>query len=211
LKKLCAICGENEATTKDHIPPQGLYPKPRANNLRLNTVPACAQCNNGASVVDEEFKVLIRFSTGEHQRNPLVALDSIARTVGKNQKIANQIFSTKRDIWAKLKDGTVKPMVSISFDKQKYDSVIQRISRGLHWMETGKAISNNAKLTVVQGSVMEQSLAEYMMDIMMKLPLKKLNMDTFTYRFQIVDEKLSIWGMQFFGENTVFVFVSDES
>lgn len=75
MANLCALCGENPATTKDHIPPQGIYPKPRDNDINFNTVPAYSNCNNGAAVEDEEFKVLMGFTTGEFHENPEVVID----------------------------------------------------------------------------------------------------------------------------------------
>jgi len=106
MADLCALCGKNTATTKDHIPPQGIYPKPRDNNINFNTVPACVECNNGSSVEDEEFKVLMGISTGVHHENPDIVIDSIARTLGNNQQIANQIFSTKQNVYAHLRQNS---------------------------------------------------------------------------------------------------------
>lgn len=51
----CYLCGATENLTRDHIPPKGLFPKPRPSNLY--TVPCCEPCNNGASKADEYFRV----------------------------------------------------------------------------------------------------------------------------------------------------------
>ena len=48
----CAYCG-NLATTRDHVPPQNLFPQPWTNDLI--TVPACKRCNNYPSRDDEYF------------------------------------------------------------------------------------------------------------------------------------------------------------
>jgi hypothetical protein len=34
-KELCALCGKNIATTRDHIPPKGIYPKEMRNKIEL--------------------------------------------------------------------------------------------------------------------------------------------------------------------------------
>lgn len=99
-KKMCALCGENLATTKDHISPRGFYPKPIPNGINLHTVPACTGCNNDTQKEDEEFKVFIGFSTGEFRGNRDQVIDWIAKTIGANRRIANQIFSSKRDVYA---------------------------------------------------------------------------------------------------------------
>jgi hypothetical protein len=55
--KHCAICGKPcETTTRDHIPPKGLFGKPLPDNLL--TVPSCQQCNQEASGDDEYFRLL---------------------------------------------------------------------------------------------------------------------------------------------------------
>lgn len=51
----CYLCGSTENLTRDHIPPKGLFPKPRPSNLY--TVPCCYSCNNGAAKEDEYFRV----------------------------------------------------------------------------------------------------------------------------------------------------------
>src|SRR5688500_18167485 len=51
----CYLCGATENLTRDHIPPKGLFPKPRPSNLY--TVPCCYSCNNGAAKEDEYLRV----------------------------------------------------------------------------------------------------------------------------------------------------------
>jgi len=207
MTKLCALCGENEATTKDHIPPKGIYPKPRDNNISFNTIPACTSCNNGANVEDEEFKVLIGLSTGEYHDNPDVVINSIAGTVGKNQKIANQIFSTQKNIQANIDSKALEPAVSITFDGEKYQKVITRIIRGLYWMQKGIAIDCNSKISIFPGNNMSHDFASSMMELMNCLEAKSLNKDTFVYKCVFCEGGTSIWGMQFFKKHTVFGYV----
>ena len=51
--QLCIYCQTNPGGTVDHVPPKGLFPKPRPSNLI--TVPACNQCNQGFKNDDEYF------------------------------------------------------------------------------------------------------------------------------------------------------------
>lgn len=204
MANLCALCGENPATTKDHIPPQGIYPKPRDNDINFNTVPACSNCNNGAAVEDEEFKVLMGFTTGEFHENPEVVIDWIARTVGKNQKIANQIFSTKQNVHAHLRGPILEPAVAVTFDGEKYARVISRIIRGLYWMQKGEALGYKPKITVFSPQNMKRDFVRSMMDLMNCLTPHSLNKETFVYKVQFCEDGTSIWGMQFFKRHTVF-------
>lgn len=210
MKVICAICGVNEATTKDHIPPKNLYSKPRDNDINLNTVPACEKCNNGSSSDDEVFKVLIGITTGEYQTSPDKVIDSLAKTIGENGRIAKQIFSSKREVYSQL-DGVIqRQAVAVTFDRESYNQVIRRVVRGLYWMETGIALLPEAKIRVFPGDELQIDLAKNLMELMHLLPLRKLNKNTFLYRFIFSDDGEDIWGLQFFGRHTTFVFVQNK-
>lgn len=206
---LCAICGLHPATTKDHIPPRNLYPKPIENDINLNTVPACTKCNNGSSSDDEIFKVLIGIDTGEHQKDSQRIIDSLAATIAKNARVAGQIFSTKQRVLAGLRGPILEPAVAVQFDFKPYERVINRMVRGLHWMESGRAMASDAIVRVLPGAQLTQSLAADWLSLMHLLPLKKLNKDTFSYRYQIGEDGTHVWGMQFFSRHTTFVYVQE--
>lgn len=206
MANLCALCGENIATTKDHIPPQGIYPKPRDNDINFNTVPACSECNNGSAVEDEEFKILIGLSTGEFHKNPEIVVDSIARTIGKNQRIANQIFSTKRNVHAYLRGPILEPAVAVQFDGKKYTKVISRIVRGLFWQHKGHALGLSTKITVFPTNKITPDFARSWMDLMNDRVVHSLNKETFIYKFYFDNNGTSFWMMQFFRKHTVFAY-----
>ena len=50
---LCIYCQSREADSRDHVPPKGIFPKPRPSDLV--SVPACQECNGGFAQLDEEF------------------------------------------------------------------------------------------------------------------------------------------------------------
>jgi hypothetical protein len=50
----CYLC-DAPAETRDHIPPKGLFPRPRPSNL--HTLPCCEVCNDRASGDDEYFRL----------------------------------------------------------------------------------------------------------------------------------------------------------
>ncbi len=58
---VCVFCGVRDGTTKDHVPPKGMFPPPRPN---LITVPACVTCNGGASEIDERFRTMLSLKVG---------------------------------------------------------------------------------------------------------------------------------------------------
>lgn len=209
--KLCAICGNEPASTVDHIPPKGIYPKPRDNDANLNTVPACSKCNNDASPEDEEFKVFMGFSTGEFRQNTDAVLDSMTGTVGHNRKIANQIFSTKTDVYAQLRGAVVEPAVSVEFNGKRICDVFERIVRGLYWMEKGKALGISPAIRIFPFHTMDASFHKSMKELMDCLEPKKLNKETFIYKVLFLEDGSSIWGMQFFNVSQTTTFAHAEA
>ena len=207
MSPLCAICGISAATTKDHVPPKSLYPKPRDNDINLNTVPACASCNNSAASDDEIFKVLIGIDTGEHQKDPKKIIDSLASTLGKNARVAGQVFSTEKRIFAGHRGSILEPAVAVTFDFKPYERVITRAIRGLYWMETGKSLHPDATFQVLPGAQLSPNIAADWMSLLMDCPLKMLNKDSFAYRYYIGSEGSHAWGLQFFSRHTTFVLV----
>lgn len=55
--RLCYLCGEPGADTRDHVPPRGMFPKEPKGNLI--TVPAHKACNEAFSQDDERFRNFI--------------------------------------------------------------------------------------------------------------------------------------------------------
>jgi len=49
----CAYCGAVGIVTRDHVPPKGIFPKPRPANLI--TVPACRKCHSQQTSRDDEY------------------------------------------------------------------------------------------------------------------------------------------------------------
>ena len=201
-RQMCAICGESPATTRDHIPPKGIYPKPRPKGL--HTVPCCARCNNSAGPEDEEFKVLIGFGAEDGPRQQDAVIDSIAKTVGSNRRIAEQIFSTKRYGYAQRGSSVFEPTVAVSFDRGRHCKVITRHIRALYWRQTGKCLGKHTEVRVVLPQDMNTVSTQEMKERMDCLKPYELNDKTFVYKVQFRDDGTSIWRMQFFGKHTVF-------
>ena len=87
---LCAICGEQNATTRDHVPPKSIFPTPRPNHLV--TVPCCFDCNNGASELDDLFKVYLSLqAAGTNEIATALFEKKTLRTLERNQRLLNTI------------------------------------------------------------------------------------------------------------------------
>jgi hypothetical protein len=83
----CVYCGAAEGTTRDHVPPKNLFPKPRP--VDLVTVPCCRKCQRGQSLDDEYFArmVAMRHDVGDHP-SAAQLLDAVHRSFTKPDKRA---------------------------------------------------------------------------------------------------------------------------
>jgi hypothetical protein len=208
---LCALCGVAPATTDDHLPPEGIYPKELRHGVELHSVPACAACNCGSSSDDEWFKAAICLVGGTHDKNSESFVNLLAGTVGHNKKIAHQIFSTATNVLAPYRSTAVESAVKVTFDSARYNKVITRIIKGLYWRETTQVMSLFSKITVIHAHNLEPTGATSWRELMDLLPARFLNGKMFCYKCKILEDGSSYWGMQFFGAGTVFGIVKPET
>jgi hypothetical protein len=152
--------------------------------------------------------ILFGLSTGDFRDNQDRIIDSTARTVGSNQKIANQIFSSRNEIYTQLRGSIYEKAVEITFGAENYSKVIRRIVRGLYWRQTDKFLGKTTKIDVFPHDGMLPDFAVKMKELMDCLQPYKLNGDTFIYKVCFTENGMSIWEMQFFGRHTVFAYAA---
>lgn len=202
----CAMCG-SKASTKDHIPPQSLYPKPRQPNLELHTVPACKACNNGAARDDEEFKMIVGVSTGEVQSNQKAIVTSLQATMAANGRLDRVIRSGKQTLT--LDKGIFVPgPVAVSFEGPSYARVVERMVRGLYWREKMRPLGLTAPIQVIDPNRLPSDTVTLFRDLLPDLEPKFLNGGTFCYKVGFASDDTSVWALQMFGKHTVFAIAS---
>lgn len=173
--QLCSICGVNEASTVDHLPPKGIYPKPIDSDMNMHTVPACSSCNGGNSKEDEEFKLFMGLETGEFSDNQESLINSLAGTIGHNNRLAAQIFSNHRMVYAKYRGPIAEKVVAIEFNSNAYYTVISRIVRGLYWRENKEALGLKPEIAVFPASNLDFSEAQSFKELMDMLSPHSIN------------------------------------
>lgn len=206
--QLCVLCGIAPATKGDgdHLPPQCIYPRPRTPGLELHKVPACIPCNANGSKDDEVFKLVIGLSTGEYRLGEKKLIDSLAKTMAGNKKLARKTLSSARQTWAQdLETGIFHKRIALNFDHSAYERVIQRIIKGLFWRETGRIMSQR-QVHVMHGDQPQGPLVQQIKSLLRQLDPKSLNGGEFTYKCYLSDDGQSFWALQFFKKHTVFAF-----
>jgi len=193
--KICSICGKKPATTRDHIPPKGIFPKPRPSDLI--TVPACRSCNKSTSDPDEVFKVFIGVAGGHGVEGERMFKDQTIQTLQHNERLKREIASTLRDVWVKTPAGIIlgkKPAVLLN--SKVHNQIIEKMIRGLHFHHTGNILGDQADISINW----HYSLTEKIYNMSINWLTGVVGNGQFIYKFFThPDEPLaSVWIFQFF-------------
>lgn len=144
--QVCAICGCEEATTRDHVPPKGIFPRPRP---ALITVPACDDCNRGSSKLDETFRAYL----GLHASiNPEVAKgvfqDSL-RSLAHNRALYREVLRNSEDLPFFTPAGVYAgDGLRIHWNSEAHDAVVEKCIRGLYFHHFGSVLGQSAEIRV---------------------------------------------------------------
>lgn len=201
MSKLCVMCGVEFADTVDHIPPKCIYPKPIPSDMNLNTVPACKKCNGSSTKEDELFKIIIGISTGESRSEQENVIQSMASTLGKNNRLGNRIKSTATSVNCGDEEDGLEEKISIPYDADSYKTVIRKIIKGLYWREKRQILNAGSK---IQARPLNDYSAYEQQDIMAAfagLKTKTLNNGTFKYIVDFFDDGQSLWALTFFDQH----------
>lgn len=197
------MCGK-PATTREHIPPDGIFPDPKPPNLI--TVPSCKTCNEGSSTDDQYF---IWFITTAGFENPLAEKVNQRVLKGFRQKPA-----LLRAIMKKAKKVDVYSLGGIylgrqpafEYSRQRIQTVINKIVRGLFFKETKLLLGPNY---IVEPFVFEPPFDEKVISGIRTLPLKSVgDGQIFSYRYLCdkIDRRISCWLLMFFSEKLIASF-----
>lgn len=198
--KLCAICGVNPATTVDHVPPKGIFPKPRPNDLI--TVPACADCNNADSQYDERFMVYLSMHAGLDQAETRkLFVNHALRTVEHNQRLKRKILAEAEEVELTTPAGVYAGKAhALNWDSEAHTRVIERTTRGLYFHEYGEVLGERGVVDVMWFERLPDRLAS----MTGSLPLRSVANGNFSYkhlRAETVLPEWSIWVYQFYARH----------
>ena len=127
--KWCYLCRSTENLTRDHVPPENLFPKPRPSNLI--TVPCCKVCNEGFSKLDEQFRVFVSTAvnvsdTGKDVMRKKVFGGSLKKSPALKKQMARDVF--KGTIMTALGPMSV-PLIAMV--REVLDRFFIRLTKGL--------------------------------------------------------------------------------
>ncbi len=144
---ICVYCGE-PSSTRDHVPPNLLYPKPRPSNLI--SVPSCETCNGGFSMDDEYLRVAValRSDLAKHPQVQWLFGPTIRGLNRPQQRgFAKAILSAVKHVPVHTREGIyLGDAPALIVDLERLRRTAERIVRGLYLDSFGEPLT--AKLRV---------------------------------------------------------------
>jgi hypothetical protein len=198
-KMTCAICGVAAATTRDHVPPKGIFAEPRPSDLV--TVPACEACNADGSKYDETFRVHLSLQVGtETPATQRLRTNGATRTVASNRKLRRQVLESLEPTYLTTRGGIIIGKgYRGKWDSEAHDRVVERTTRGLYFHHFGEILGAKANVVVRWFA----KLTPEMLEAASEYPQASIGGDALIYRYgRAVDGPLySIWLFQFYGRH----------
>ncbi|MCK5757772.1 MAG: hypothetical protein KAH14_01675 [Clostridiales bacterium] len=211
---VCVFCGK-PVTTRDHVPPKGLFPTPRPTTLI--TVPSCDNCNGGNKLHDEYFKTMLCMREYKNENGALKKLiPDMFSKLGSTKKTGfrTSLLNNLDHIDIQTKSGIIVPnKLASKIDMSRMNRVIERTVRGLYYHEMKQMIlKSNVQVRVIFYEDMDTSTEETKNIIKAVYPMQIITIedDIFNYRFVYDQDKpaVSVWLLCFYKEFYVFGITS---
>ena len=194
--KICVICGQQLATTNDHLPPKGIFPKPRPSDLI--SVRTCLSCNKSTSDIEEIFKVYIGFLCGHGVEGEKLFKSQTLKTLDHNRRLKRDLAGSLHDIWIQATDGVSERKAAVRFNTKPFDCIAEQTVRGIYFRQTGEILANRVDFKIIWPN----KLTTEAYAISKKWPSGIVGGGQFSYRFLIHRENplASIWILEFFNK-----------
>jgi len=143
----CVICGSRPAETVDHVPPKGFFKG--VVNAQLRTVPACRECNNGASSDDEDVRFFVSVQIGKQNPVSKQLWEAGAhKTILRKTKLREAFVATAGEVAIVESDGTHTTKIAFRVPVSTYQRVFERTTRGLYFFHTGRILPATVPVSV---------------------------------------------------------------
>lgn len=197
---VCVLCGIRPATTRDHLPPKGWF---KGLGAQLITVPACAECNEGASGDDVDLRFYISAQIGKQTPGSAALWDDGAhKTILKKTALRAAFLASKRDVVVTDTGGIGNVRLAFEVPVQLYQTEFERIVRGLYFHHTARILPQNVPVVVdlLNGADVDNPHVQ-------ALNKHQIGGEACIYRFGIAGDKFdsSVWVFEFYHAHFVMV------
>jgi hypothetical protein len=211
--RACTYCGAT-ADTVDHVPPRCLFARPFPSTLI--TVPACRNCNGGAKLDDEYFRLMttmkrqIVHPDAEAGRSSSVRSLARIEAGGLRSTFLGSLEDTEVLSPAGLYLGTVP---SYGADPRRLCLVVRRVTLGLLFHEAGERLHEDYEAVAmlpaaVANVAIRRKLLRIGSDLRRTTPRHEAARNVLSYWWARVaeDPKMSAWLLLFY-ERLPFVTI----
>jgi len=191
---VCAYCGAPSPTTRDHIPPKGIFPVPRPPDLI--TVPACEPCNLGASVCDERFLTYLSLHVGIDTPTTTKLWDRVLPGIQRNRRLHRRLREEVEPVWLTTPSGVIHGRAYRGlWDSEAHDNTIERMIRGLYFHHYREVLGSRVEVK----TYWYRELNDGMVEATAECEQRSIGDGQFVYRFgRALDASLhSLWLFQF--------------
>jgi hypothetical protein len=199
----CYLCGAL-ATTKDHIPPLGLFQKPRPSNLI--TVPACLACNRDRSLDDEYFRLVIAAGSRDAPQSHNVLQQRIIPRMRETPALVVEFLKSVQRVDFHSPDGTYIGQAPVfQINRPRVQAVIDKIVRGLFFKNTNHRLAVGY---IVEDYLSYPKVEKSLQDVITELPFVNIGDGSiFIYRYHIsnTNKSESFWFLMFYNDTSLFI------
>ena len=146
----CYLCGSTDNLTRDHIPPKGIFPKPRPNDLL--TVPCCFDCNNGLSKQDELLRLMVSGAINRNSKGHKLWKEKVVPNTIQRDRLKDDIKSiirTTQNCTISTPQGQ-KPAKFMTIPQEKVSNSLIRIAKGLMYINARDVDRNSLSYKTLQ-------------------------------------------------------------
>ena len=191
---ICVICGIRPAETVDHVPPKGFFKG--VVNAQLRTVPACSECNNGASSDDEDVRFFMSAQIGKQNSASKQLWEAGAhKTILRKVKLREAFVATAGEVTVVESDGTHTTKIAFRVPVNTYQRVFERATRGLYFFHTERILPATIPVSVT----MLAGTPNMDTDEIHVLNVETIGDGACVYRYGVVPEDVdsSLWIYEF--------------
>lgn len=192
------------AVTRDHIPPQCFFPKPRPSNLI--TVPSCQDCNLGRSDDDEWFRMIVANRDDLRENQDVQSLlKDIFRSWERPEafKKLKAITTSLIDMPLFTSDGQyLGNHTVIKVDKERMSEYLKQLIRGLFYHETKTRLTEKVRIGISINFEITPSLQEQAGQYLKGKPFQVVGNGLFKYVWNHIedDPTTGVWLLVFYNK-----------
>ncbi len=218
MKSTCYYCGQ-AATTKEHVPPKGIFPElkdsPNGKDYRTNlmTVPSCELHNLSKSQDDEYLLYVLVMSLPSNEVAKNQFLTKIHRAINKNPSLLRRfviqyeevsVHDTVTNKWFKT--------IAIQPEHHRLVSIFTSIAKGIYYLEKGTFWNSHIHVVIeftlsfsdIKSNDKQEELVQGLDTVFSNIPQIGQNPEVFTYQFTNINGS-SLCRFNFYGSSRVTV------